>query len=502
MIEETATKPVSTAYILVALVTMAVLVAPLLLINYVPFVDYPYHLARVYGRANYDHVPLLQQTYRSQWRLSPNLAMDLIAVPLAHVMNAYWASRLFLIIVVLSFCAGCYTLSASIQKGFTWIAPISCFLVYNSTMLWGFVNYMFGVSMFMLVFAAWLHWRERWTPLKVAAFALLAIFCYLCHLVSYVLLGTTIGFMSLWDLWHRRTTFASAVLSVVPAMLPIGLFFMYIDRTGTQVAHSARMWNTLYGKLAGGFIMFRGYNTVQDGCIAAAWAAILLFLIIKRRGLWIYRAGAALGVLMLAIFLALPRTIASNGDGDSFDDRFVLPGVLLLLFSIRLIPQHKFGRIAVATALTLSVFRVGLLTYQFHSLSGRIESATALFSSLPEGARVYPAVYKRTSADALKTDSALMHILGYAIVERRIVDPLFFEAGGLLEMRDRPKFKEWVAGQDLSPLDSYQYVWGYSEPPELRALLARSATMIGEGGGFTLWKLPAAGSPALAVLPR
>ena len=502
MIDNTTAKSVSTAYLLVALVTVVVLVAPVLLIDYVPFCDYPNHLARVYVRGNYDRVPLLQQTYLSHWQLSPYLAMDLIAVPLAHVMNAYWASRLFLVVLVLSFCAGCYALSASIQQRFTWIAPVSCFLVYSSAMQWGFVNYMFGVSVFMLEFAVWLRWRKRWTPLKVTAFALLAAFCYLCHLIGYILLGASIGFVSLWDLWQRRTTIAAAALSIVPAMLPIGLFLLYLNRTGAQIAHDSAAWNTWRGKLAEALVMFRGYNTFQDACIVGAWAALLLVLAIKRRDLWVCRAGAALGALMLALFLALPRSIAANGDGDGFDGRFVLPGVLLLLFSLRLIPEERFRRTAIAAALVLSIFRLGLLTYEWSILSRRIESATALFASLPEGARVYPAFYKRTGADAMKIDSALSHILCYAVVERRIVNPSLYEVGQFIEWRDRPKFVLWRQGQDLTPLDSYQYAWSYGEPPELRALLIRSAMMIGEREGFTLWKLSAASSPTPVVLLR
>jgi hypothetical protein len=502
MIEETATRPTSTAYILVALVTVAILVAPILFVDYLPFSDFPNHVARTYVRANYDRVPLLQQTYRSQWTLSPYLAMDLFAVPLGHVMNTYWAARVFLIILVLSFCAGCYTLSATIQKRFTWIAPISCFLVYNSTMLWGFVNYMFGVSMFMLVFAGWLRWRERWTPLKIVALAVLAIFCYLCHLVSYIVLGTAIGFVSLWDLWQRRITRASAVLSIVPAMLPIGIFLFYIHGTGTQVAHNSGMWNSLRGKVAEGLIMFRGYSTLQDGCIALAWAALLLLLVIKRRGLWVSRVGVVLGGLIFVLFLALPRTIAANGDGDGFDGRFVLPAVLLLLFSIRLIPEERFGRMILVAALALSVLRLGLLTYKWRALSHTIESASELFKSLPEGALVYPASYRRNGTDLEKVDIALSHILCYAIVDRQIVNPMLYEVGGLIEWRARPPFSLWREGQDLSPFNSYQYVWGYSEPPELRALLSRSAVVVGERAGFTLWKLPTTRSLMPAVLPH
>jgi hypothetical protein len=502
LIQETATKTPSTTYIYVTLVTLAVLVAPVLFLDYMPFVDYPNHLARAYVRANYDHIPILQQTYRSQWQLSPYLAMDLFAVPLAHVMNAYWASRVFLAILVLGFSAGCYALSAAIQHRFTWIAPISCFLVYNSTLMWGFVNYMVGLSVFMLVFAAWLHWRERWTPLKIAAFALLTIFCYLCHLVAYMILGISIGFVALWDLWQRRTTIAAAVLAIVPATLPIGLFLLYINRTGGQIANLASSsgtgsgpWNTWRGKLAEGLIMFRGYNTLQDAGIAAAWAALLLLLVIKRRSVRIYEVFAALGVFMVVLFLVFPRSISANGDGDGFDGRFVLPGVLLLLFSIRLIPDDRLRRVFIPTAFAISFLHLGLLTYQWSILSHRIESATRLFALLPDGARVYPAVYKRTGADEAKTDSALFHIIRYAIIDRHIVDPLFFEAGQLLEMRDRPKFVVWSHGQDLAPFDSYQYVWSYAEPPELRALLFRSAVMIGEREGFTLWRLPAASLP-------
>ena len=373
-------------------------------------------------------------------------------------------------------------------------------------MLWGFVNYMFGLSMFMLVFAGWLRWRERWTPLKILALAVLAIFCYLCHLVSYMLLGMGIGLVSLWDLWKHRISLWTAILSIVPAMLPIGifLFYAYMQAGGSQVAiaHNSGMWNSLRGKVAEGLIMFRGYRTYEDACIALAWTALLLLVVFKRRSVWVYQAGAVLGVVFFAMFLAFPRTIAANGDGDGFDGRFVLPAVLLLLFSIRLVPEEKFGRTILVAALALSVFRVGLLTYEWHSLSNTIESATQLFKFMPEGARVYPASYRRSGTDEEKTDVALSHILCYAIIDRQIANPLLYQVGGLISWRKPPVFSLWRQGQDLSVFDSYQYVWGYSEPPELRALLSRSAVIVGERDGFTLWKLPNPPTLTPAVLRR
>src|SRR6185437_4042842 len=68
----------------VGLTALALL--PLVLTRVPPLVDYPDHLARMWILLNRDDIPALARNYVIDWRLLPNLAMDLIVPALAQIM--------------------------------------------------------------------------------------------------------------------------------------------------------------------------------------------------------------------------------------------------------------------------------------------------------------------------------------------------------------------------------------------------------------------------------
>src|SRR5262245_53234332 len=70
---------------------LAVSALPLLDAKVPPFSDYINHLARCYVILVDGHDPLLAQFYSIKWQLIPNLAMDLIVPPLAHIVDIYTA---------------------------------------------------------------------------------------------------------------------------------------------------------------------------------------------------------------------------------------------------------------------------------------------------------------------------------------------------------------------------------------------------------------------------
>src|SRR4051812_10209426 len=84
------------AYRAVMLLTVVMLLTPLLLSQYLPFVDYPNHLARAYIRGNYDRVALYRQQYEVHPVPAPYLGMDLIVAPLTRVTSVTMAGKLFL----------------------------------------------------------------------------------------------------------------------------------------------------------------------------------------------------------------------------------------------------------------------------------------------------------------------------------------------------------------------------------------------------------------------
>src|SRR5580658_5240633 len=77
------------------------LLAPLLLIELPPLVDYPNHLARALLLADHGRDPVFAAIARQHWILTPNLALDAILPWLIDVLPVHIAGRIVIGLFVL-----------------------------------------------------------------------------------------------------------------------------------------------------------------------------------------------------------------------------------------------------------------------------------------------------------------------------------------------------------------------------------------------------------------
>jgi len=178
---------------------------PIFSVTVPPLVDYPNHLARAHILAEIADASLLQERYDLHWAIVPNLAMDLIVPPLTAVMSVFDAGRIFIAATLLMIVAGTLALHRVLhgRVGF-WPVAIYLFL-YNHVLAWGFLNYLFGVGVFLLAFAAWIV-CERWSLwARLAVFSLASSVLFFCHLFAFGVYGLTIAAYQLGQtLEHRR----------------------------------------------------------------------------------------------------------------------------------------------------------------------------------------------------------------------------------------------------------------------------------------------------------
>ncbi|HXS41156.1 MAG TPA: hypothetical protein VN766_13300, partial [Stellaceae bacterium] len=85
------------AYFLLVGLTLS----PLLWTRIPALVDYPNHLARMWILVHGSDIPALAANYVAHWRLLPDLAMDLVVPPLAHLIGVELAGRTFIALTML-----------------------------------------------------------------------------------------------------------------------------------------------------------------------------------------------------------------------------------------------------------------------------------------------------------------------------------------------------------------------------------------------------------------
>jgi len=500
-----------------ALGTVVFLCLPILSVTYFPLVDFPNHLARCWILSHYGAVAGYRSAYQLVLDPIPNLGVDLVLTALLSITPLLMAVKLFMVLLVVMYAAGCHLLFRAVHGEPAWIAIPAMCTVYSSMLLYGFVNYVFGLALFLIVFACWLEWRRDWTGWRVAAMVLLVTTAYLAHLSAYAFLGFAFLTVTAWRLARRHLRVGPALLGLAPLLPPLFLFFIFMTRTGRV---GAVQWNTLGNKLAGLAPFFLSYRLGFDLLFCAVTIALLAAAWSARQGWHADRMVATVGGLFFIMYLATPLVLFTSSAADA---RWIPPGILLLAASLHIALERRTARLLFATYMLLSLVRVGLIWKDWIALDRATASATRVLDSLPQAARVYPAWFAPVDADhgtgrgrlaaaspmlplydqvvrerSDKADRSVKHAVFYAVIEKHAVVPTLFAHRGQQPLVWRgapPPFQQPDAAHPerwLPLLKAYDFVWTYAAPPEVEQQLATLAVPVATSGASRLWNVHSA----------
>jgi len=199
---------------------------PILAVETLPLFDYPNHLARMHILADYDRSTFLRQFYALDWRPIPNLAMDLIVPPLTRIMPLAAAGKIFVLAIFLLIAGGAALLHRVLFGRWSAWSLLAFLLLYNRILLWGFVNFLFGVGLALVAAALWIGLRERSAWLRLPFAALLATAIYFAHLFAFgVYVVVILGYEAARLRQQRRLTsiagigaLCGAIITFVPAL--------------------------------------------------------------------------------------------------------------------------------------------------------------------------------------------------------------------------------------------------------------------------------------------
>jgi hypothetical protein len=482
-------------YYLAASLCFLFLVLPLLCFDVPPLVDYPNHLARVHILANYQGDPFLQRTYRLILEPLPNLAMDMVATPLASVLGTFAASKIFLGATLLAFCCGCHALGAAALGRPNWLAIPSCFVFYSSGLLWGFVNYVAGVAVFLIAFAWWYANREKSGTARWALSAALAMLCYLCHLTAYGFLGVAAGVVVLMRLRRRAMSFRQGLVAVAPLAPPV-FVYQYVRLMGERNDTLHVGWNSPLEKIPALLNLVRTYDTAVDAALLLLLALAALAAAWWLRPVRIETEFAAVAATLFALFLIAPRELfASSASG--VDVRFVVPAAVLLLLGLRFENTGPAKSVLFAAVVALLAIRVGFIWHSWEAFRGEMNALAEVTRQLPRERPACVVHPLREGIDESKHDLSLSHRYCLAVITRGAVVPLLFTDPGAqpIEFRDPPPGR--VRNGYLVDAEALQApaVWDYCdsfvtyrEPAAVTGALQGRAAMAAVAGPYRLWR--------------
>ena len=433
-----------------------VLLAPLLITDIPPLLDYPNHLARFVLLATAGDDPVLGPIFMPHWAIIPNLAADLIVPPLLYLMPVHIAGRCLLGIVLLLKLAGVIALHGALFRRISLWPLTSGLVTYNSTFLLGFLNWQIGSGLAMLCAATWLTWREHRPVMTIIGATVASVALFFCHLLGCVFFLVLIGSAEVYAMRQGRAV--SIRLASLLAVLagPIFLSLMTELSDGASATH----WMNPHDKLIQTASPFINYLFPLDMATALfVYATIAIGISVGWFKLAPQAAPAA--VVLAILYAVLPFDLM----GASFLDTRVAVMFGFLLFAlVDPVNMPRQPHRALATSLAvLFALRMAVVAEVWTEHRRDLAQLRAVIAAVPPGALVYvtnvpqdeaPAYWdagprSRRLSNTLRTD---YHLPALLLIEHGAYWPVLFANQGQQPIRLRPAYAKLAReAHDIPP---------------------------------------------------
>jgi len=457
-------------YWIALLAIAAILVVPFWTVDYPGMNDYPNHLTRCFIIAHYHASEFFQARYIVVAAPLPNLAIDLIVTPLNHFLPLLLSGKLFLSLMALLYLVGCIWLGYAITGKRNWIAPLAALTLYNSALIWGFVNYLFGIGVFLCAFAFWMQSRNRMSWQRFLICCVLSIAAYLSHLSSVMFLGVACVAVALLD-WRANRSVLLLIRQLAWLVCPIPLMIGFSNRIGNVTTIEWATWTEKVGRFLSPILT---YNPHAD-----AISGILLFIciVVLAKNSKLYAPSVA-GAVLLVFFLISPDAISSVKSADA---RYVVPGFLLLLLSLepRWTPARK---IALFVATLVMAARVVEIAASWRVIDQREHRLLQMGENLPEGARIY--VVQPTPR---KLDRGFRDIVNFWTISHNVTVSTLFLLPGQQPLQSRQPPCDIL--ESHACLADYDYIWTFNPVAANEQYVRSVADESAKWESVTLWKI-------------
>jgi hypothetical protein len=432
---------VAAAYVILGALTLS----PLLWAAVPPLVDYPDHLARMWILLHAKDIPALAQNYVVDWRLLPNLAMDLTVPALAQILPLEAAGRMFIAATMALLVLATAALHRALH-GRVGLWPLcSLLFVYNAVLFWGFLNFLFTLGLALLMFSGWIasaRWRLGTRVLLFSPCAALLLVFHLFAFGVYGLLVASYEFGNRLGEGRRLGETIGALTTLLQFVPAAALWLASLGNAGPSYTEFGSLGTKLYAVLAPWDF---GMSPVPlDGLILLGTLGFLLYAA-STRALKLSPV-MRLPILTLIVATALmPHWLNGSAAAD-----LRLPVVLSFVIIASIRPDPARQELAVCFAvvvLELLVLRIWAVSENWREADRQFVEFRALSRSLPEGARLLVVQDapegRQRSLDAMPSVLAQRELMTYwhmpalAVIDRSAFIPYLFT--GWTPVRPTPR---------------------------------------------------------------
>ena len=477
----------TTGIVLVYAAIAALLAIPVLVAAVPLGVDDLNHLARIYVRAHIDTDPELARLFEVRADVIPYLGMDWLLTPLARLLPIMLVGRIYLLALVLGLVGAVVVL----QRAFTarvGLGPAATGLIaYNGLIAWGLINYVLGLILALLVFAAWHSQREKSWWVRLILFAGAATVLYLTHLLAFGLYGVLVVS---YELVGRARPWRTPLQDwVVLAGQAVPGLLLWRALGSKMLGTDSAILYTLPAKLFAleSPFLFRGaFGGWDSGLLAACFCGAALYLGVRSGWLAWPRTLAGPALILLGLTIILPYRVF----GVSLTDyRFPVAAACLALAGLRLTSPTLPRALTLAAALMLlTAAHMADVSVLMHQCDGQYAELRGALAALPRGAEL-TTVLERTEPvpDTACTSLPIYeHISQLVTIDRSGYAPDFFARVTSVGARDeRPTDTDPISADTFTAAPASGYVlWIHLGRP--RPIPSR-LTPLRRGSFFDLW---------------
>lgn len=358
------------------------LLAPLMLADVPPLLDYPNHLARLFVLASLPSDPVLARFYMPHWAIIPNLALDLTVPPLLRIFPIHVVGRAVIGLTVVLPVLGSVAYHRALTGRLSYWPLGSVLFAYNGALLRGFLNFIISVGLALLLAAVWIAWRDQRPRRAIMISIAGAVVLFFCHLVGLVFFAILIGGHELLilrtdpagiDTFRRRIGAMVAVFAV-----PIALYAV------SDLGHMTNdaEFRTVAGKAHAALMPVVNYLWPLD-LVTAALIVTLLALCLVRRWCAIPLRAALAIVVLLVLFVGLPAELKGTND---LDTRFMVMAAAMVpaaLVPVAL-PRRAFWAIGIGFLLLFTA-RMTVLAVAWHDWASYLAAFRSVIEPIQPG---------------------------------------------------------------------------------------------------------------------
>lgn len=392
---------------------------PLWLPAFPPFVDMAGHIGRYHVALDLAHSADLQRHWSYHWALIGNLGVDLLVMPLAHLVGVIFATKLVVMMIPPLFVGGLIALSRAADGQVSPAAGLAFPLAYGFPMQFGFVNFMLAAALALLALAWWIVLgRQRRFVLRTAIFVPVSWLLWIAHSFGWGMFGLLAVAA---DLVEHRTAgrrLPDALLRAGVAGAALATPMIAMLTGGASGSGHLGITYDPPAKLFWLLTLLRERWQLYDMISAALLVAALVIVARERKQSAFQPLLGVLAIVAGLTFLALPRLLLG---GAYVDARILGIALALALVAIRFRPGFETQARAMALfAAAFFVMRMATGTVALALFARGQAQALEVVDHIPRGAAVLVMI-DEPCGTSWRSDR-LEHVDGIALARRDIFD--------------------------------------------------------------------------------